>query len=484
MSSSPAISLFSAQPEQNQQPYSFLVSVLVHGLAILVVALGILSAPKVRAPAIAERYEVRHLDLHTLDSEVEQAVAAAAKSLHPQPRKRPAPPAPSAAPEQAALRQVFEAPPGPQTLLQPDIPKPVTVKVEIPVPTVVLVNAANTPSKTLVAPAPEKPPVSDVKPSLQKPNQEVNLAEIAIPAADQPALNQTILPTTTSPLVVQGPKPTPPAPVTNAASSAQPTSAAVLSLSDHRMPNGDVTLPPINESASKSSPGALAPGQPKDSSQAGHGDATDKGAGKTGKSDAGKGAAEPAGTAGDAQRAGNRDVPGSKSGSAPAGTGLASDSPNTRHIKQLRSGQFGSVVVGSSLAEKYPETADQWSGRLTYTVYVHVGLPKSWILQYSLPRAGDAPADGSASAHIEAPWPYDMVLPNLAPDSFDADALMIHGFVNLAGRFEKLAVVFPPEFAQAQFVLNSLSQWQFRPATQNGQDIKVEVLLIIPEEQE
>jgi hypothetical protein len=47
-----------------------------------------------------------------------------------------------------------------------------------------------------------------------------------------------------------------------------------------------------------------------------------------------------------------------------------------------------------------------------------------------------------------------------------------------------LAVVFPPEFAQAQFVLNSLSQWQFRPATQNGQDIKVEVLLIIPEEQE
>jgi hypothetical protein len=36
-------------------------------------------------------------------------------------------------------------------------------------------------------------------------------------------------------------------------------------------------------------------------------------------------------------------------------------------------------------------------------------------------------------------------------------------------------------FAQTQFVLNSLAQWQFRPATQNGEKAKVEVLLIIPE---
>jgi hypothetical protein len=33
-------------------------------------------------------------------------------------------------------------------------------------------------------------------------------------------------------------------------------------------------------------------------------------------------------------------------------------------------------------------------------------------------------------------------------------------------------------------VLDSLAQWQFRPAKQNGQNIKVEVLLIIPEEPE
>jgi hypothetical protein len=141
------------------------------------------------------------------------------------------------------------------------------------------------------------------------------------------------------------------------------------------------------------------------------------------------------------------------------------------------------VVVGSSLEEQFPEIAGQWSGRLTYTVYLHVGLAKSWILQYSLPRSAEAAAAGNI-ARLEAPWPYNIVRPNLAPGAINADALMVHGFVNQSGRFETLSVAFPPDFAQAQFVLNALQQWQFRPATQNGQSVKVEVLLMIPEETE
>ena len=58
---------------------------------------------------------------------------------------------------------------------------------------------------------------------------------------------------------------------------------------------------------------------------------------------------------------------------------------------------------------------------------------------------------------------------------------MVHGFVNAAGRFEKLAIAFPTEFAQTKFVLSALEQWRFRPARQNGQLAAVEVLLIIPE---
>jgi hypothetical protein len=61
---------------------------------------------------------------------------------------------------------------------------------------------------------------------------------------------------------------------------------------------------------------------------------------------------------------------------------------------------------------------------------------------------------------------------------------MIHGFVNQSGRFETLSVLFPEAFPKAQFVLAALQQWQFRPASQDGQPARVEVLLIIPEEYE
>jgi hypothetical protein len=76
------------------------------------------------------------------------------------------------------------------------------------------------------------------------------------------------------------------------------------------------------------------------------------------------------------------------------------------------------------------------------------------------------------------------VRPNIDPGAIDADALMVHGFVNQAGRFEGLTVAFPSDFPLAKFVLDSLAQWQFRPATQNGQNIKVEVLVIVPDQEE
>ena len=110
-----------------------------------------------------------------------------------------------------------------------------------------------------------------------------------------------------------------------------------------------------------------------------------------------------------------------------------------------------------------------------------MGLAKSWILQYSLPRDADASAGGTV-ARLDAPWPYNIVRPNLAPGSVDADVLMIHGFIDESGRFQGLSVAFPPAFPRAQFVLDALKQWQFRPAMQDGQPIRVEVLLIIPEE--
>jgi hypothetical protein len=109
-------------------------------------------------------------------------------------------------------------------------------------------------------------------------------------------------------------------------------------------------------------------------------------------------------------------------------------------------------------------------------------MAKSWILQYSVPRSVDSANAGSA--RLEAPWPFYIVRPNLDLSQADADAIMVHGFVNETGHFEGLEVVFPVGFAQEQLVLSSLRQWQFRPGTQNGQIAKLEVLVIIPEDTE
>src|ERR1035437_7068293 len=166
MRSSSTISLFSERPELNQRPYSFMVSVLVHGAALGLLFFGIISAPKVKPPAVVERYAVRHLDLRTLDTEMERVAASGVKSLRPHSTARQLPPGGSPAARQPVLRQVAQSAPARQTLVQPDILKPLALPVEIPVPTVVIWNATKTPAKTLVAPLPEKPPVADVKPSL------------------------------------------------------------------------------------------------------------------------------------------------------------------------------------------------------------------------------------------------------------------------------------------------------------------------------
>lgn len=459
MRTSSTISLFSEQPAIKQRPYIFILSVLAHGAFFGLILLAIATAPRIKQPVIAERYEVRHLDLHTLDSEMQQARSEAksdvqAPRAHSKALTAPAQKSPDAPPP--VLHLALQAPRAKQTLLQPDLPKPVALNIQIPVPTVVISAPARPQVKTIVPPLPQKPVVANVKPSLQPPNNEPNLADFSIPASDLALRAQPVLPGTATPLVVNGPKPTPPAAITTAQGSALSSPATVISLSNNRMANGAVALPPVNTSAAANSPGVIAPDN--NSAQNGHGkDATKQNSAPANSSSA-------------------------QSGSGQAGYGMGSH-PLSTHISRQKDGQFASVVVGSSLAEKYPETAELWSGRLSYTVYLPVGLAKSWILQFSLSRDDNA-ADAGGISHLEAPWPFSIMRPNLEPGSLDSDALFVHGFIDAQGHFESLAVAFPPDFAQAQFVLGALRQWQFRPAMQNGQGVKVEILLIIPEVQD
>jgi hypothetical protein len=146
-----------------------------------------------------------------------------------------------------------------------------------------------------------------------------------------------------------------------------------------------------------------------------------------------------------------------------------------------KGGQFGSVIVNDDLEQQFPELEGAWTGRIAYTAYLHVGLPKPWIMQFSLPR-NTPPAAPGTNSRLEAPWPFEIVRPNLPPGSVDADSVMIRGYVDEDGRFQNLSVVFPQPFSNAQFVIAALQKWQFRPAQHNGLAAKVEVLLIIPED--
>jgi hypothetical protein len=478
MMSSRTITLFTERSDFSQQPTALVASILIHGVAVAIVSFGILYTPRLDTRAIAERYTVRRLDLETPAEQMRRSAGSKVNYPGPQPIAQTDPPGgkPAAA-DPPVLRQIAHAEKGPQTLLQPDIPSHLTLTQETPVPTLLMWSPQKTPVKNIVAPLPEKPTAADVTPSADAPNKEVNLADLNITATNLSAPKLPVLPSTTSPIAVHDPQREQSAPATVSQPSAQPTPAAVMSLSDLRMAKGTVTLPPVNESAATTSPGALTPRQAHDSSGPGNGNPARKSAGTGTEKESGNAANSPGPTGANGKP---ESAKLGMSQESEAGSG-AGNQPSASQITLPKNGQFGAVVVGASLEDQFPEMAGVWSGRLAYTVYLHVGLARSWVLQYSVPRSDDAAAGGTI-ARLEAPWPYNIVRPNLATDAVDADALMIHGFVNQAGRFETLKIVFPPDFTQAQFVLNSLAQWQFRPAMQNGQPARVEVLLIIPED--
>ena len=465
MRSSPrTITLFAESTDIGQKPTSFLASIFFHCLVIGLVSFIVFYSPRLDRRAIAQRYDLRRVDLSTPADAMPRS--AASKINYPSPKQQNHND-PSTG-RLTVMRQVASAPKGPQTLLQPDLAKQITLPDPVQVPTLMVWAHNKVVVKTIVAPPPAKPTSANITPSPAPPTQEVNLADVSIASSHIPHPKLAALPSTTSPIAVPGPE-VQVAPASISQVSAKATPAAIMSLSDIHMAQGTVVLPPVNESAASKSQGVLAPGETHDS---GPGASNHDGIGGSGNH-IGTGAASSGN--------GGNTVAG-QANNSPSATGNSTGNHITvTRITVPKNGQFGSVVVGASLGDQFPEMTRVWAGRLAYTVYLHVGLAKSWILQYSLPLSDEAAAAGSIS-RLDAPWPYNIVRPNLDIDPSESEAIMIHGYVNQSGHFEGLKVVFPPQFPQTQFVLASLEQWQFRPAAHNGQLARVEVLLIIPEE--
>jgi hypothetical protein len=178
---------------------------------------------------------------------------------------------------------------------------------------------------------------------------------------------------------------------------------------------------------------------------------------------------------------------GSGTGNSKAGTGLegagdalGSGMAGLTRINLPKEGKFGVVVLGSADSARYPESVGALSGKLVYTVYLKVGLRKSWILQYCLPRASERKVTTKGSATpIDPPWPFLMMRPNRSSES-DPDYILVHGMLTEAGQFDQLTMVFPEELEKKNYLLHSLKLWEFRPASRDGEPTAVEILLIIP----
>jgi hypothetical protein len=463
MMSYSTITIFSDHTDECQRSTSFAVSVLIHGFAMGLLFFGLMYAPRIVNGPPSERYSIRQLVLRTPLSRRQQS---SSKDMTPDSQRSTAA-APAAVGALAAylqeMRRIEDAEPASRTLLQPEVHSRLTLLREVDIPSVIIWMPDSAQVKRIVAPFATQPRAAAVTPSVSAPNDEPRPATIAIRSADHDTSAKLLLPGTSSPARVQDTNLTQMTPLSVMQVSDKPTPVAIMSLSDIRMTDGVAILPPVNQSAGSKTHDGTTPIQANNPSTE-----NEHAYGKAGVEQAGQGSNDKivARDPGPDRRKGDALSPGGQLSST--------------LVTLAKNGRFESVVVGASLEDQFPEIEDFWKGRLLYTAYLHVGLVRSWILQYSLPRADTAAAAGSV-ARLESPWPYSIVRPDLAPGSINADALMIKGFISQAGQFEGPTLIFPPSFPLADFVLNCLRQWQFRPAFQNGQPARVEILLIIPD---
>lgn len=410
------------------------VSFVLHGAGLIAISSGLLRIPVLKDPGLTERYSVRHLDLHS-----------------PEPRQsKVTAPQQQAASSKAAHAAAAALPVGGgrdrQTVVQPGFRTRESVQMQAPIPSVVTWTPELAAEKQIVLPTPDSSTSVQAPPSVEAPNQELQAVSDPVSSGRLTPLVDMQPPGTTSPISSPTHGDIQMAPATMSRSEEPPTAAAVLSVSDLRMREGSIVLPPVNQL---------------------HG---------------------PAATA----------VPGSEEAAAvqPPVPALPAPKPteaatedrdamasqlNAVRVELPKDGRFGFVAIGGMDGEQYPEAFEMWNGRVAYTAYLHVGLAKSWVMQYAQTRVADAQTSGVV-ARLEAPWPYDILRPNLSSSQMTADALIVHGTLSEAGRFESLAVAFPTKFPGADNVLQALKAWQFRPARQQGKAVSVEILLIIPDQ--
>ena len=240
------ITLFAEAPSVRRGPSGFVVSALVH-LAVICLGYAYLrQAVRVQDLIVHPRYNVRLIRVEP--PQLRRIRSGGSDGGTPDlsaEAMRAAGPAGQASP---LIHEVVRPIRAAQTLVQPDLPPDLLAK-QVPLPQVMIWTAGRTPGVTL-APPPPKPLNAPVKyPSLEVPNDQLNIAEMKIAPSAISTSALTVLPSTTTPIAVKRAAQPMQMPALASAPVGTATPARVISLSEIQMQRGTIALPAINELA-------------------------------------------------------------------------------------------------------------------------------------------------------------------------------------------------------------------------------------------
>jgi hypothetical protein len=170
-----------------------------------------------------------------------------------------------------------------------------------------------------------------------------------------------------------------------------------------------------------------------------------------------------------------------------AGSGATRPVAGAMIVVPPMNGTFDAVVVQSSALDQFPDAKHLLKGRPIYTVYIPLGTAKDWAMSFCVlgERAAAEPngpvvnlaASGPA---VKPPYPLQMLRPAISIPSYQRYVL-IYGVIGNRGEVNELRVVQPSRLQASAVLIDTLSQWTFRPATVDGVPVPVEFVLAIPQ---
>jgi hypothetical protein len=457
------------------------------------------------------------------------AASAATQSPRAEvPRQQPAEsglqvplPAPSLPARDFRMPPVRVAPMVAQTLLQMDLPPTMDLHQQLRVPSIVML--ASTPRRTAPKPfvAPPHRKTTMEVPSQVALEMRPPILDVRAGYAKTPEVLSAMSPKLPAPVGAVAPVASNREPVEAKPDAATVTGNAVadpsniISLPDRPIPAASaMVLPPLNQVSGRDTaagtagpmdpsggeafsgkPGSGNPAGPSNlqntqtgvgaGSAAAHGGAGASTAANTsGNSPGGHAPGADSGTDHAGNSASGATGSGTKAGAGASGkSGVAGGTPGPTRLIRPTNGAYEVAIVQASGV--VPGSSGLLKGKPVYSVYIPVGTGKEWILQYCVPADYTRPAARSQVVQlgsitpITAPYAFSIVGPAIQ-FRMGARYAFIHGFVNVSGRFEHLAEASDQEIENIGTVLESLGQWEFRPATKDGVPAMVEILLCIP----